>query len=191
MPFAHSHVVSFSDSSHLQQQTSVGNVCRRLCVCVCVLYTLHQEARGLRWNHGATATTHCPPFAAPRPLWPFAPRLAGSPASERHTDTHTHSHRLCKPLLHQSQHTHTQKHKASPPPPPPPALGRSIQLFAFHLTRALEELRFLKKTQYSTPSQGSLFFMCEASLHVHAFVNENVWGRAAEKERIHVHQLKL
>lgn len=183
MSLACSHVVSFSDSSHQQQQTSAGNVCRRVCawVCVCVLYILHREARGLRWNHGATATTRRPPPRSPHTPLAFCSSPGWQPCIRQ-----THSHRLCcKPPASESTHTHIRLHQ------PPPALGRSIQLFAFHLTTALEELRFLKKTQYSIPSPGSLFCMCEACLHVHPFVNENVWGRAAEKERIHAAAIQL
>lgn len=109
LSLAHSHVVH-----SLTALINSSRLALALCVCVylCayvfarvyVLYILHRGARGLRWSHRATATSHCPPSSqSPVPLWPFAPRLAGSPASGRHTQTqalpphqplpeHTHTH---------------------------------------------------------------------------------------------------
>lgn len=111
LSLAHSHVVH-----SLTALINSSRLALALCVCVylCayvfarvyVLYILHRGARGLRWSHRATATSHCPPPSqSPVPLWPFAPRLAGSPASGRHTQT-----QALPPHQPLPEHTHHSLH---------------------------------------------------------------------------------
>lgn len=97
------HVVSFSDSSHQQQQSGAGIVCACMRVWVCVR-AVHSPLRGqgVTMEPRGHSDNPLPPLLSlslpPHPFWPFAPRLAGSPASGRHTKgsapppTHTHTH---------------------------------------------------------------------------------------------------
>lgn len=90
-------------------------VCAHVCVfgCVYVLYILHWGARGLRWSHGTTATTHCP-----RPPGPLA--LCSSPGWQPCIRA-TH-HRLCPSPLHPT-HTQTNSNSQDSLHPPPPCSG--------------------------------------------------------------------
>lgn len=106
-----------------------------MCVCVCA-HAVHSPLRGqerLHWSHEATATILCPPPTS-SPSSP-SPRLAARHTSGRHTTGFA-------------------------PHPHPRALGRSMELFSFHLTRAGEEPYFLKKTQYSTQHSLSGYCVC-------------------------------
>lgn len=151
LSLAHSHVVhsltALINSSRLALALCVCVcICVHTCLRVCTCCTFSTEGPG--GYAGATG----PPrhLTAPLPHSPPYPSgllLLAWLAALHQADTHRH--RLCPPT-NPCQNTHTHTPLASPPP----ARGRSIQLFAFHLTRALEELCFLKKTQYSIPFSG-------------------------------------
>lgn len=149
-------------------------ICMRAWACVCSVQSPPRGRGGLCWSHRTTATTHCPP---PHPTTPLA--LCSSPGWQPWNRA-TH-HRLCPSPSSPNTHTHTRKQiqtQKTLSTPHPHALGRSIQLFAFHLTRALEEPYFLKKTQYSAPSQNSSYFLCV-----------NVCALACVRARAHMYAL--
>lgn len=100
-------------------------------------------------------TASLPPFPEAQPL-----ALCSSPGWQPCLGTTRHHHPTLP--LH-TQHTkQTNSNSQHSLQPPPPSRGRSIWLFAFHLTRASQEPHFLKKTQYSSlsPSQGSSSSLC-------------------------------
>lgn len=131
-----SNVVSFSDISHQQQQTGAGVVCVFVCMC-CTLSTEGSEGYG-RATGPQRQLTALLSQSTPPPI-PSGLLLLAWLAALQQADTP----QALPPHQPLPVDIHTEL------APPPPALCRSIQLYAFHLTRALEEPHFLKKTQYS------------------------------------------
>lgn len=151
LSLAHSHVVH-----SLTALINSSRLALALCVCVCVFVCIrvcacvravHSPPRGQGVTlepQGHRDISLPPSLTVPRTPLAFCSSPGWQPCiRQTHTDTGS-----APPPTPARTHTHT------PLASPPPARGRSIQLFAFHLTRALEELCFLKKTQYSIPFSG-------------------------------------
>lgn len=166
-----------------------------MCVCmhvgqrVCVPCTSSAEGPANPSDKLPTASPHPPrsrPFGSLLLAW-LAALLQDNPAPPPYNSpphpTHT------KQTNSNSQHSLQ---------PPPPSRGRSIWLFAFHLTRASQEPHFLKKTQYSSLSLSLLgqliLTVCKCvcvcvnacvcvcmCIYVHMYVYTDV--------RLHVHTL--
>ena len=110
------HVVSFSDSSHQQQQSGAGIVCACMRVSVCVR-AVHSPLRGqgVTMEPRGHSDNPLPPPPLSQP--PPSPLLAlwSSPGWQP-CIRQTH-HRLCPPT-NTHTHTHTQNTRSNSTPPP-------------------------------------------------------------------------